>query len=235
VRRVLVIGGTGAVGSAVLRALRTEDVALTFTFHRSDERARSLASELSCRAERLDVTDAAAIRALADDAAHRGEPWDALIHCAGQLDVTPALETSDEAWDRAVSVNARAATVACRAFARHMVERGRGDILLVGGLDRAQSLPVPVAWAACQGMLAAMTMALAKEVGPRGVRINMVALGLLDAGLSTHLSPELRADYLAFSALRRFGSPDEVAQSIAALCLHDTYINGKVIPINGGL
>ena len=92
-----------------------------------------------------------------------------------------------------------------------------------------------MAYAASQGTLAAMTMALAKELGPHGVHINMLALGLLDAGLSLGLTPKLREDFLAFSALRRFGTPDEVARAIVWLACHNRYLNGKVIPINGGL
>ena len=106
---------------------------------------------------------------------------------------------------------------------------------LVGGMDRAQSLPVPVAYAAAQGALAAMTMAMAKELGPLGVHVNMIALGLLDDGLSLALDASLRSDFLQYSGLRRFGTTAEVARAVAWLALNSAYLNGKVIPLNGGL
>jgi 3-oxoacyl-[acyl-carrier protein] reductase len=84
-------------------------------------------------------------------------------------------------------------------------------------------------------MLSGMTMALGKELGPRGVRINMVALGLLEGGLSRQIAPALVADYKTFSALRRLGQPDEAARVILWLALENTYVNGKVLSVNGGL
>lgn len=230
-RRAVVFGGTGTVGSAVLRALRARDVRATFTYLRSEDRAQSLARDLGHTPARLDLADAAALTAFV-----RGlEPVDAAIFCAGVLDPTPALDLDDAAWDRAQAVNARAPFLACRELARGMAARGRGDLVLVGALDRGQSLPVPVSFAAAQGHLAAMTMALAKEVGPKGVRVNLVALGLLDDGLSLGLTKEVRDDYLAFSALRRFGTAGEAAASIVWLALENAYMSGKVLAVNGGI
>ncbi|WP_437683327.1 SDR family oxidoreductase [Sorangium sp. So ce131] len=234
-RHAVVFGGTGAVGAAVLRALAARGASATFTYFRREERAAELSRELGFRAARLDLTDAAALRAFVGRMGAEEPAPAAAIQCAGTLDATPALELSDEAWDRSYAANARAAFLVARELGAFMARRGGGEIVLVGGLDRAQSLPVPVAFAASQGMIAATAMALAKELGPAKVRVNMVALGLLDAGLSSALGDDLRKDYLAFSALRRLGKPDEAARAITWLALHNTYVSGKVIPVNGGI
>lgn len=230
-RRALVLGGTGAVGSAVARELRTREVTCTLGYHQNAARAEALAGELGCQIARLDATDGRGLAAFIRESG----PFDILVHAAATLERAPLAELTDAAFDAAFALNARSALIACREIAPAMIDRGDGDILLVGGLDRAQSLPVPVAYAATQGMLAAMAMALAKELGPHGVRINMIALGLLDTGLSLALDNRLREDFLAFSALRRFGTAAEAAVAIAWLALHNRYLNGKVIPINGGL
>ena len=78
-------------------------------------------------------------------------------------------------------------------------------------------------------------MGLAKELGPRGIRVNLAALGLLEGGISQGLSKKLRDDYLALSALRRLGRPEEVARVLVWLALDNCYLSGKVIPINGGI
>jgi 3-oxoacyl-[acyl-carrier protein] reductase len=124
--------------------------------------------------------------------------------------------------------------VACQELAPSMAPRG-GHVVLVGAIDRAQSIPAPVHFAASQGALAAMVMALGKELGPRGIRVNMVALGLLEGGLSREISPALVADYKAFSALRRLGTADEAARAILWLALENTYMSGEVVPVNGGI
>ncbi len=226
VRRALVLGGTGAVGGAVLAALHEAGVGAEFTWRRSEERARSLSAALDATAHRVDLADVEAIRALVDRLASEGRTPDVLVHAAGVLSPD---------WDESMAVCARSALAACRALAPHLASRNRGDFVLVGALDRTQSLPLPVAFAAAQGALAAMAMALAKEIGPRGLRVNVLALGPLDAGLGLGLPEKVRADYVRFSALGRFGTPAEAARAILWLALENTYLNGKVVAVNGGI
>ncbi len=233
-RSALVIGGTGAVGQAVVRALRAREVETAFTFASSSEAAARLAAEMGAMAHRLDVRDVDAVRALARALTEAGRAPDVVVCAVGSLVPAPLVELDDASWDASYEVNARGAVAVVRAFAPRMPGAG-GDVVLVGGLDRAQSLPVPVAYAAAQGMLSGFTMAAAKELGPRGVRLNMVALGLLTEGLSLGLDPKVRAEFPAFSALRRFGTPEEAARAIAWLALENTFVTGKVFPVNGGI
>jgi 3-oxoacyl-[acyl-carrier protein] reductase len=232
-RRALVLGGTGVVGREVVRELRGEGVDVTFTFYRSEERARDLERELGARPVRIDL---ASVHELPAYLAGLGaDAPDVAIHCAGSLVSTSLVETPDEAWERSYAINARSAFHLCRGLAPAMCARGSGDIVLVGGLDRTQSLPVPTAWASSQGMLSAMVMAAAKELGPAGVRVNMVALGLLGEGLSTRLPGKVKDDYLAFSALRRNGTAAEAAKLIVWLATRNTFVTGKVVGAHGGI
>lgn len=234
-RRALVLGGTGAVGSEVLRALARAGVPTTFTYCTAEDRARALAAEIDGRARPLDLRDPQGLPGLAAALEAEGETPDVLVHCAAVLRGGNLDATSDEDWEATMNVNGRSAFVACREFGRRMAARRGGDIVLTGALDRSQSLPMPPLFAASQGLVAALAMAAAKDLGPRGVRVNVVALGLLEAGLSLGLDPKLREDYQAFSALRRLGSPAEAAKTITWLALGNSYINGKVVSVNGGI
>jgi 3-oxoacyl-[acyl-carrier protein] reductase len=234
-RHALVLGGTGAVGGEVLRALARAGVSTTFTYHKAKDKAQALATELDQRARPLDLLDPKGLSQLASTLEAEGETPDVLVHCAAVLCGEGIEGASDADWDVTMNVNGRSAFVACREFGRRMATRGGGDIVLTGALDRSQSLPVPPLFAASQGLIAALAMAAAKELGPQGVRVNVVALGLLESGLSLGLDPKLRADYQAFSALRRLGSPAEAAKTIAWLALGNSYINGKVVSVNGGI
>lgn len=227
-KRALVLGGTGAVGGAVLAELARRSVHAAFSYHRSEDRARVLALEYGHEAFRVDLADAAATRAALD----ARETPDLLIHCAA-VSGGLALEEIDVAtYQQVMAVNVQSAFLA----AQWIASRGKPcDIVLVGGLDRAQSLPLPVHFAASQGALSALVMALAHELGPRGIRINQVALGILDSGLSQGLATRRRRDYETFSALRRAGKPAEAAKAIAWLALENTFIQGKVISVNGGI
>jgi 3-oxoacyl-[acyl-carrier protein] reductase len=231
--RALVLGGSGVVGSAVLRGLAAAGVSTTFTYCRGHERAAALATEYGQRALALDLREPGALRQLLRTLTSEGAAPNVLIHCAAISQSLELAAITDEAFHELQLVNAYSAFVAVQELAPQL--HGGGDIVLVGAIGQAQSIPAPVHFAASQGMLSGMTMALAKELGPKGVRINMVALGLLEGGLSQHIAPELVADYKTFSALRRLGKPDEAARVILWLALENTYVNGKVLSVNGGL
>jgi len=214
-KKVLVLGGTGYVGSAVLRELARRGVHATFTYRQSADKARMLAAEFGHTAVEVDLADAAAVRRL--------EPADVVIHCA-------AVSTTD--WQQSFAINVESAHVVATTVA----ERGTpADIVFLGGLDRVQSLPLPPVYAATQGALSAMVMALAHELGPRGIRVNILSLGVLAGGISNSLAARRRKDYETFSALRRAGTADEAAKAIAWLALENTFIQGKVISVNGGI
>jgi 3-oxoacyl-[acyl-carrier protein] reductase len=231
----LVFGGTGAVGRAVVEGLARAGVPTVFTYCRSTEQAESLTARHGQRAVRLDLCDLDAIRRLVSDLEREGAAPNVFIHCAGVTQSRKLGDITEDDWRTVHLVNGHGAFVASQELARSMSANGEGDIVFVGALDRGQSLPAPVHFAASQGMLSAMTMALGKELGPRGIRVNMVALGLLQAGLSREMTPGQVADYESYSALRRTGTPEEAARAILWLALENTYMNGKVLPVNGGL
>lgn len=227
-RRALVLGGTGAVGGAVLAELARRGVHAAFSYHRGEERARALALEHGHAAFRVDLAEAAATRAALD----AQETPHVVIHCAAISGALALGEIDVAAFQQAMAVNVQSALLT----AQWVAARGAPcELVLVGGLDRAQSLPLPVHFAATQGALSALVMALAHELGPRGVRVNQVALGVLEGGLSQGLATRRRRDYEAFSALRRAGRPDEAAKVIAWLALENTFIQGKVVSANGGI
>ena len=227
-KRALVLGGTGAVGGAVLRELARRGVHAAFAYNRSEDKARMLAAEYGHAAFRVDLADPAATRTALDAL----DTPDLVIHCAavsGTLELA-AIDVAD--WQHAMAVNVQSAYQTCQWIA---ARGARCDVVLVGGLDRAQSLPLPIHYAASQGALSALVMALGHELGPRDIRVNLVALGVLNAGLSERLAARRRKDYETFSALRRAGTPDEAAKLIVWLALDNTFIQGKVISANGGI
>lgn len=233
--KALVFGGTGSVGEQVLRGLARANIPTAFTWNQSRDRAHALASELSMRPVQVELSDAAATRAALRVLREEGFAPNLFIHCAGVNPGASLGDITDEKWSQAMAVNCHSAFIACQELAPAMAQAGEGHVVLVGALDRTQSAPSPVHFAASQGALSAMAMAMAKELGPKGVRVNVVALGLLDSGLSREVGEKLKSDYKGFSALRRLGRPEEAAKAILWLALENTYMNGKVLPVNGGI
>jgi 3-oxoacyl-[acyl-carrier protein] reductase len=234
-RTALVFGGSGAVGGEIVRGLGARGVRTVFTYHRGRERAETLAREVEARAVAIDLVDPDAIRALLRGLDGEGMLPDVFIHAAAIPSPRRLEDVKMEDWAAALAVNVTSAFVAAQELAPRLGERGGGDLLFLGGLDRTQSVPAPIPFAATQGALSAMTMALGKELGARGIRVNMLATGILDAGLSRDMDPRWRDDYRTFSALRRIGTPAEVARVALWLALENSYMTGRVVTANGGL
>jgi 3-oxoacyl-[acyl-carrier protein] reductase len=219
-----VTGGSGAIGREVVRRLRERDRVVHFTYATNETVAMELARETGATPHRVDFVDRPALPALLSKL-----EVDVLIHAAGRLGPTTFKEVDAQELDVLHAVNVDAALLAARS-----VKPG-GSIVFLGALDRTQSLPIPVAFAATQGALITATMALAHELGAVGTRVNLVASGLLDQGIGTRIRPELIRDYVGYSALRRPGTPAELSRFVAWLALDDRVMTGRTVSVTGGI
>jgi len=219
----LVIGGTGAVGQAVCSALRCR---VAFTYRTREGEAMRLASRLGDALPLpLDLGSMVDIERVVDRVASDFGGLDAFVHCAG---VAPESE-----WDPLMAVHAKSAFFGARRAAGAM--RRGGNIVFVGALDAVKPVPTPPPHAGSKAALAGVTRAMAKEWGPRNVRVNMVAPGLLDEGISLSLPEKTRNEYLEHCGLRRFGKTSEVASVVAWMALENTYVTGQILTLDGAL
>lgn len=232
-KRVWIVGGSGAVGVAVRALLEARGHRVSWTY-----RTRPGAGGVA-----LDVRDAAAIEAAAMGARDVLGGLDAMVYLAaiGTTDPGRFLALDDvtpEAWDEFAAVNLRGAFFASRAFAR-AVDGANGangaNIVLAGSIDGHKPVPASVPYAATKGALEAMVRALSKEFGPRNVRINALAPGVLEGGLSSVLPKRLVDDYLSHDALSRKGTLREVAEVFAYFAVENSYVTGRTIAVDGGL
>ena len=240
--RALVIGGSGKLGGAVCRALAERGARVALTFHLNEPAARAIeASFPSSRAFPVDLARPEQVPPLVDDAVAWLGGLDALVHCAavpvGRPDRSGSYEPLDaidlDSYERLMAVNVRSVFLACQRAVRHL--QGGANFVLVGSVDSEKPLPAPPHYVASRGALRGLAMGLTKELGPRNVRVNVVAPGLLDAGMSRAVPPELQREYLKHSALKRLGRLDEVASLVAWLAAENTYVTGRTIAVDGAL
>jgi NAD(P)-dependent dehydrogenase (short-subunit alcohol dehydrogenase family) len=242
--RCLVFGGSGAVGGAVCRALANEGARVVFTYHQGEETARRLLEELpGSRAYALDLRSAKAIAETIARAADDLSGLDAFVQCAavavpagsaGRTSHHRMPEIDESGWDEVLAVNTKSAFFAVRSLIP-LMEKGGGNVVLIGSVDGVKPVPSPVHYAASKGALRGMAQAMAKELGGLGIRVNVVAPGVLEDGISRNLPEQLRKEYLKHCGLGRAGRLSEMASLVAFLALGNTYVTGQTILLDGAL
>jgi NAD(P)-dependent dehydrogenase (short-subunit alcohol dehydrogenase family) len=193
-----------------------------------------------------DVTDEAAVAALAADAVARLGQVDILVNNAGMASSAPVHRTSLEEWNRLLAVNATGAFLCTRSFLTPMVERGGGRIVNVASVAGLHGGRYIAAYAAAKHALIGLTRATAAEVAGRGVTVNAVCPGYVDTAMTDESvarimdrtgrsAAEARAAILKSSPLGRLLAPDEVAAAVLYLCGGAAGgVNGQALVIDGG-
>lgn len=188
-------------------------------------------------AQELDITDRAGCRALASRVKSVFGTVRHLINNAGtdgKADV--GTEEADEVWDRVIDVNVNGLHNMIAAFVPQVLET-RGTILNVGSTISFLGKPRAVAYAASKAAVHNVTQSLALELAPRGVRVNMLAPGVTESGLTAGLlaNPQALANFLSRIPMARAGRPEEMAGAVLFACsAHASYMTGATIAVDGG-
>jgi 3-oxoacyl-[acyl-carrier protein] reductase len=230
-KRLWIVGASGALGGALREELAREGHEFVWTYH-----TRRPATD-DPRAQFLDVRDAPSIDAAAQRARDILGSLDALVYLAARATNTGRFlameDVSPEGWDELSAVNLRGAFFATRAFARRC-EAG-GNVVFAGSIDGHKPVPASIPYAATKGALEALVRSLAKELGPKNIRVNAVVPGILERGLSDLLPEQLVSDYLAHDALARKGTLGEAASVFSFFATENSYVTGRAIAVDGGL
>ncbi|MBI3561311.1 MAG: SDR family oxidoreductase [Gammaproteobacteria bacterium] len=230
--QVLIIGGSGALGTALLKEIRKAGVAVAFTYCQNTERATALSREYDSPSYGVDLRNVDAVDGLFDTLAQAGQLPNVVIHCAGVAPATLLDDITATMWDELHAIHGRTALLCAQQMARRNL---RGALILVAALDGVYPVPAPAHYAASQAALWGLTQALAKELGPRGILVNLAVVGVLDGGIAHALVPKLREAYRRHAALARTGTCEEAARGLRWLALENTYLNGAQFPLTGGL
>ena len=238
-RTAFVTGGTGAIGSAIVRSLAAHGARVAFSFHSQEDKARELERELGgerAKAYLLDVLDKAGSVKVAEQAALDLGPVDILVNNAGITQVMPFALIEEEDWDRIMDVNVKGMFLVTKAFVRGMIRRKQGAVVNLGSLAGMRVLEVPVHYATAKSAVVGFTLSLARELARYHVRVNAVVPGLLTGGVSSNVPEKQQEDYFQHCAVGRAGKPEEVAELVAFLVSdRASYINAQAIHIDGGV
>ncbi len=184
----------------------------------------------------LDVVDGAAIEALVDAIGRQFGAVTILVNNAGVTRDNLLLRMKDEEWQAILDTNLGAVFRTCRAVLRGMMKARRGRIVNIGSVIGLTGNPGQANYAAAKAGMIGFSKSLAREIGSRGITVNVVAPGFIETDMTRDLPEAARDRMLADTALGRLGSPADIAAAVAFLCSPSAgYITGETLHVNGGL
>lgn len=198
----------------------------------ASEEAEQVASETGGRAIQADVSDPDQARRLVEEAGD----LDILVNCAGITRDGVLARMPDDDWRTVLETNLSSVFYTCRAVTRGMMKRRSGSIVNLSSIVGLRGNWGQTNYAASKAGIIGFTKSLARELGSRGVRANVVAPGYVKTRLTDVIPEDAREAMLQNTPLGRLGDPEDVAAAVRFLCSDEAaFITGEVILVDGGL
>lgn len=234
----LVTGASRGIGRAIAERL-AQDGAKVIGTATSDAGRAAMAhwlEPLGGQARVLDVTDAAACEALLDDISKSVGPITLLVNNAGVTRDNLMLRMKDEEWDNVIQTDLTSVFRLARGVLRGMMKLRRGRIISIGSVVGSMGNPGQANYCAAKAGLIGFSKSLAREIGSRGITVNVVAPGFIDTDMTKDLGEQARTALLAQVPVGRLGLPADIAAAVAFLASPEaSYITGETLHVNGGM
>ena len=231
-RTALVTGGSRGIGAAVVRELAAAGASVVVGYRAGADEAEALAAEVGARAVQADVSSPAEAARLVEEAGD----VDVLVNNAGLTRDGLLARMSDDDWREVIETNLSSVFYTCRAVTRPMMKKRAGAIVNVSSIVGLHGNWGQTNYAASKAGIIGFTKSLARELGSRGVRANVVAPGYVTTRLTEVIPEQAKELMLANTPLGRFGEPEDVARAVRFLCSDEaSFITGEVLLVDGGL
>ena len=159
---------------------------------------------------------------------------DILVNNAGMAESTPFMNYTEETFDKVIDLNVRALYHTTRAIVDHMVERGSGVILNTSSMVGQHGQPAGIAYPTSKFAVNGFTRSLARELGPKGIRVNAVAPGITETDMMKAVPKAVIDPLIAEIPLRRLGQPEDIANAFLFLASDEaSYITGNILSVDG--
>jgi 3-oxoacyl-[acyl-carrier protein] reductase len=231
-RRALVTGGSRGIGRAIALELARAGADVVLAYRSGTEEAEAVSQEGGCRAVQADVSDPEQAKRLVEEAGD----LDILVNNAGVTRDGLLARMPDADWRDVIETNLSAVFYTCRAAVRGMMRKRAGSIVNISSIVGVHGNWGQTNYGASKAGIIGFTKSLARELGSRNVRANVVAPGYVNTRLTDVLPEDARQAMLANTPLGRLGEPEDVAGAVRFLCSDEAaFITGEVLLVDGGL
>jgi len=238
---ILITGGTQGIGKAIGMAFAKQGATVILNYHFNEEEAQKAVEEIftithaNICAYKADVANETQVNKMINQLISQFGQIDILVNNAGIFKNAVSWKMEKEDWDSVLATNLTGAYLCTKYVLPHMRERGFGRIINISSVVGQTGVFGASNYAASKAGLIGFTKAIAREVAIKGITVNCVALGYIDAGMNLRLSIELREKIRVQIPMQRFGTVEEVAETIIFISSKSaSYITGQVIAVNGG-
>ena len=228
-KAVVITGGSRGIGAAAVRLFAEKGHKVYFLYEKDHAAAASVAAQTGATAICCDVADGQAVR----DAFAGIPDVDILICNAGICHSGLMSSMDEESWDRLFDVNVKGIYHCVNAAMPAFLRKQKGSIVTVSSMWGQVGASCEVGYSATKGAVIAMTKALAKELGPSGIRVNCVAPGVILTDMCATVDPEILAEMAAETPVGRNGTAEDVAKAMEYLA-NAEFVTGEVLSVSGG-
>ena len=240
-RTAVVVGGTGVLGGALADGLGGAGAFVVVAGRGADRGEARVQALRDAGGDGMfvsvDATDRESVKALlAATVAARGKA-DILVNCAGVNSSVPYFDIPDDDFAKVIDTNLKSTHIGCQIFGAHMAEHGGGAILNIGSVSADKPLSRVFIYSASKAAVVNYTKNVARELAPKGVRVNVLCPGFFPAEQNKKiLSPERIASIMGKTPMGRFGNPEELLGAAILLCapVAGSFITGAEVYVDGG-
>ena len=228
----LVTGGSRGIGKAIALELGRAGANVVLSYRTGRDEAEAVAGEIGGKAVEADVSDAASAKALVEE----GGELDILVNNAGLTRDGVLARMSDDDWRAVIETNLSSVFYTCRAASRPMMKRRGGAIVNISSIVGLRGNWGQTNYAASKAGIIGFSKSLARELGSRNVRVNVVVPGYVRTRLTEVIPEDATKTMLEATPLGRLGDPEEVAGAVRFLCADEAaFVTGAVLLVDGGL
>ena len=240
-KTVLITGAATGIGRETAKRFAAEGYNIVVHYYKSEMAAQKLLEELKARHVtaipiQADIRDSAAVEAMAEKACRAFGRVDVLVNNAGSAQQKLFTDISSREWDEMFDVNVKGVYRCIKAVLPGMISRKSGSIVNVSSIWGVVGASCEAHYSAAKAAVIGLTKALAKELGPSGIRVNCVAPGVIDTAMNAHLDDETKASLKEETPLGTIGTARDVAEAILYLASDKAgFVTGQVLGVNGGM